>query len=247
MKRLLVIDWDYFFKVSEPPAPGWPLYDWGHNENWAPAMQSSLWQRRAVAFLRNQIPLPGLSGLEQTFWNRFTFTTRTQLFVSESNFASMLPSVRRGITDVVLFDAHHDGGYKERLGNHWTCENWAIWYGLKGIPVQVYYPTWRADVFALEDYCLAESLALPFRRQFDQGHADVQPFDRIHVCRSGTWVPPWLDDAFEAFLTACPAYTTLQRIEPPTVTPRPFLLENVYDEIHNWEKLEALCQMASGR
>ena len=247
MKRLLVVDWDYFFKVIEPHTPGWPLYDWGHNEGWPPALQSMLWQSRAAAFLRNQISLPGLSGLEQTFWSRFTFADTARLFVSESNVASMLPYIRRGITDVVLFDAHHDGGYKESLGKYWTCENWAIWYALQDIPVQVYYPDWRTDAFALEDYCLAEARGLPFRRQFDHGHVDLQPFDRIHVCRSGAWVPPWLDSAFEEFLTACPACATLQRIEPPPVTPRTFLLEDVYAEIETWEKLETLCQTTLSR
>lgn len=239
-KRLLVVDWDYFFEVKECPDPHWFMFDWGHNENWNPLMQQYLWHERAAHFLRRGMPLPGPTGLQETFWERFAFTQKTQLFVSESNFVSMVPKVRQGVTDVVLFDAHHDGGYKEVLGKNWTCENWAIWYGLKGVPVQVYYPTWRTQVFTLEDYCMAESLGLPFHRQFDHEQPDPCPFDRIHVCRSGSWVPPWLDGAFQTFLEACPAYARLAKIEPPSLDPRTFDLEQVHANIQAWEQLKAL-------
>lgn len=235
--RLLVVDWDTFFPVVEPPDTLWDLYDWGHNENWGSGLQSMVWLDRAANFVRSQVPLPGLSGLQETFWQRFTFTANATLFVSESNFASMMPAVRRGIKEVALFDAHHDGGYKERLGEHWNCENWAVWYGLKGIPVHVYYPTWRTHVFETEDSCLAETLGLPFHRQFDHGHPDPHSFDRIHVCRSGSWVPPWLDGAFQAFLEACPAYCTLRTIGD--VQPRTFDMQTVQEIVVMWQAVEA--------
>ena len=50
-KQLLVIDWDYFTPVKESLAPGWPLYDWGHQES-PVFIDGPAWQYRTADFLR---------------------------------------------------------------------------------------------------------------------------------------------------------------------------------------------------
>jgi len=29
-------------------------------------------------------------------------------------------------------------------------------------------------------------------------------FDRVFICRSGAWIPTWLDDKFDKFISDCP-------------------------------------------
>jgi hypothetical protein len=38
----------------------------------------------------------------------------------------------------------------------------------------------------------------------DDGASHLGQFDKVFVCRSGAWVPPWFDDAFADFLQIAP-------------------------------------------
>lgn len=242
---LLVIDWDTFFddaleggtynKTDRAPL----LFDWSKGES--PLYQEMLWPGRAAVFLSYRFALPGLTGQQIGFWDRFTghIAPRAKLFYADSNALAASRKIvtqRSRFDDVWLFDAHHDAGYvKERERGHavgklirggsWDCGNWSVLYWVIGARLHARYPTWKTRVFDLE----VEPI-VPVDRQFDDGTLPLDvSFDRIFVCRSSGWVPPWNnhDQQFLDFVEAAPvtSKTCLQ-----SVTPRAFDMAQVQAE-----------------
>ena len=224
MVNLLCVDFDYFFhNRSDFDDPQWQLYDWGHAESLL--FIEMLWPIRAAGFLSNGLELPGTTGREVNFWDRFTFSDDASLYAAESNAMAGLPEVADDVDEVWLYDAHHDAGYHDRSvaqlvsEGRWSCENWMILYAALGATLHVRYPTWRRHAFSQEPAPL-----VPVDRAFDNDVDDLPVFDRVFVCRSGAWVPPWLDDRFTAFLERCPV-RVLTELGSYPLTPREFSLD----------------------
>lgn len=213
--RLLVVDWDYFFPN---PLEGGELtdtsvlylYDWGHKET--PFFIESVWPLRAAGFLRRGLPLPGTSGEEIDFWSRFRFDPGVIMYVSESNADAARPEVLEGVREIWLFDAHADCGYRgeESLKKIFDagsvdCEDWGLYAVSLGITLHVRYPQWKVGAFESEPVTGADVL-FPGRVDRDIDEGDVFPlqFGRVFVCRSGAWVPPWLDEQFVRFVETAP-------------------------------------------
>ncbi|MGV8847244.1 MAG: hypothetical protein ACOH1Y_11785 [Propionicimonas sp.] len=221
MANLLVVDWDYFFARPELCAPStgdhdvdalrW-AFDWGHAETGF--MVNGIWMFRAGDLLRSLGELPGSNGKWRTFWDRFTIDPAASVHVSDSNLFSGLERPVSGgpFEKVSVYDAHHDSGFNgETLaefvrGGVLSCENWTLAHvtlGTEPSNVHVRYPPWRA--YALE---LEPAPGVPVDRAVD----DELPltgvvFDAVSVCRSGAWVPPWLDQEFVDFLDLNPTGT----------------------------------------
>lgn len=206
--RLLSIDWDYFFpKVERPEDQRWPgelwFYDWGHHES--PIMIREIWGTRGADFLYAGKDLPGTTGEERDWWARFSgITPKARTYIAESHAMIVHPRVLDGITEIWSYDAHHDAGYKddavERMAKKRTvfADDWAIMFAHAGIPVHVRYPRWRA--YAMEE----ETPRVEIDRAVDDGAPVLLPFDRVFICRSGAWTPPWIDADFEEFVARCP-------------------------------------------
>jgi hypothetical protein len=206
--RLLSVDWDYFFPVPVPGQPDHALYDWSHADS--PFFRDLVWDGRAAAFLANGRDLPTTTGADVGFWSRFAFAPGARLIVADSHACLALPALLEGVAEVVSFDAHHDAGYKpESLAvverGRWHCDTWAILYQGEGAHVDVRYPPWLdrpgrtpgdREAGPLVDVLLS--------RTIDQGGPEPGPFDRAFLCRSAGWMPPWLDDRFDALVAACP-------------------------------------------
>lgn len=222
VKHLLSVDWDAFFWsgiearglapiTPTEPHPAWQLYDWGHKE--APLyIEPPLWHARAMTFGAAGEALPGTTGEEQTFWGRFQIAPETPLYVAESH-SSIMHLRAEGWTDVWNYDAHHDGGYGAGMGkqaqaamaiarvidrSRWSCEDWAVAYALMGVRVHVRYPRWCEPRRESTPW-------LPMDRAVDNRKNGPGKVDGVFLCRSGAWVPAWLDDAFADFVRACPA------------------------------------------
>jgi hypothetical protein len=209
--RLLVVDWDFFFPVSElaaglhAPPDDWGLFDWAHNED-DPIFYEFIWSIRAADFLRAGRTLPQAEGWRE-FWKRFTIAPRASLFYADSNAAAVLPRVRKFVDEVWLYDAHHDTGYGEgdlaraTEAREVTCENWTYVYRAQGAEVHMRYPQWRAYAMTAEP-----EPQLRIDRAVDDGARPAEPgqFDRVFVCRSPAWVPPWCDEDYQAFIAAAP-------------------------------------------
>jgi len=209
--NLLSVDFDFFFRKVERWEDGktpdgrntFFLYDWGHKES--PFMIKALWPIRAVGFLDAGLPLPSTTGEEQMFWSRFRFKKGARFYYAESHSQIARPKLLRDILQIWSFDAHHDAGYKtdtldrihetERV----SAEDWVVYAQALGIHVRVIYPRWRS--YALED----EPPDADVDRLVDDGEkASRVVFDRVFVCRSGAWVPSWVDEQFFAFMDAAP-------------------------------------------
>ncbi|WP_243093897.1 hypothetical protein [Thermus thalpophilus] len=203
--RLLVVDFDYFFPVPQDPRhPEAHLYAWAHFET--PYYLQEAWEARALAFLLRGLPLPQAQGWKG-FWERFNFTSGARLFYADSNALAFHPRVREGVEEVVLFDAHHDAGYR-LLGEEPACDDWMVFYARAGARLAVYYPPWRNPSLEPEPQ-------VPLARALDPGGKVAGVFHRVFLCRSGAWVPPWVDPSFFAFLEAAPLpKEALEAVEP---------------------------------
>jgi hypothetical protein len=125
------------------------------------------------------------------------------LFIADSHTEILLPSIQQGITEVVSFDAHHDAGYHSRsLADAHKgivdCGNWILHCRMAGVSASVWYPPWKK-------WAIEEPPEIALSRGVDDGRswADV-PFDRVFLCRSGAWTPPWLDDKFVTLISTFP-------------------------------------------
>jgi hypothetical protein len=203
--NLLVVDWDYFFenkmeagRTSDPTI--W-LYDWGHSE----ARKSDwLWPIRAAGFLQHDLPLPGVA-VPQDWWSRFRIKPGSTLFLADSNmYAGIVrPPGGWSFDNVWLFDAHHDcytvqtpqdlDAWEAR--GQLTCEDWMFWHYLNDARLHWRYPQWLPT---------PSNNSYPDWLSLDAAQDDMQPldveFDTVFVCQSATWVPPWCDDKFDAFV-----------------------------------------------
>lgn len=209
MKRLLVVDWDYFFPIIERPEDGehmeFLMYDWGHNEQQHRQMfLNYIWIGRAATFKTAGLPIPNTSGLEAAFWQRFRFSPKAELYYADSNVMAVDDVVAEGIQEVWLFDAHHDSGYKGSIADiiersTVSCEDWMVNYiSVQRLP-HVRYPQWRHYAMEIEPKPL-----IAIDRQVDDEQPMRQMFHRVFVCRSGAWTPPWIDSKFASFIASCP-------------------------------------------
>lgn len=210
--RLLVVDWDFFF--PNPMEGGAlsqraSLYDWGHIEN--PFFIEAVWPLRASNFFLAGLDLPGTSGEEETFWSRFRIASDAALHVAESN--ADVVRFLDGMGEIWLFDAHADCGYhgEDSLtrildGGQVDCGDWGLYAVMRGITMVVRYPRWKVHAFEVEPETAVERFFEgAIDRDIDDGDDIPVMFDRVFVCRSGAWVPPWLDDRFERFVRSAPA------------------------------------------
>src|SRR5262245_1982306 len=88
--NLLSIDWDYFF-FDKSGYGDIALYDWGHQES--KLYIEMLWEIRASAFIRRDLPLPQTTGDERTFWDSIRVVENAPLYYGESHLMAVDPLV----------------------------------------------------------------------------------------------------------------------------------------------------------
>jgi hypothetical protein len=248
MKRLLVVDWDYFYPrgfemndeycaVMEARGDSVWNYDWGHQENGM--FIEMMWPIRASGFMRRGVdPLPSTTGEEITFWEQFSFAGDVEVFVGESNSYAAHPFVtgEEGSTDineVWLYDAHHDCGYRGHDPHEvvekgeYECGNWMMLYWSHGARLYVRYPTWAE--WKKREFRMDLPKRSVNRRTAAPTNGPKGPIDRVFICRSGAWVPPWVDEKFIDFVHACPnaglSYTVINGEPYNPMEVRKFSLE----------------------
>jgi hypothetical protein len=219
--NVLVIDFDYFFPdlmgATDPESrKQWALYDWGHRE--APFFVDAVWTSRAAGFRLANLDLPMLTGEQIGFWDRFRFRRNTPLFYHDSNAAALCKQVSsKRAESIWLYDAHHDAGYsgfekpetvmRVLEKGLYECGNWMLWYWATGAELHVRYPTWKTWAFEQESRP-EEWLNSRFKSGIDRQFDDLKPnptiFDRVFVCRSGAWVPSWVEEHFWQFIKDAP-------------------------------------------
>lgn len=237
--KLLVVDWDFFF--PDPNLMPFPedeeerveraltvlsLYDWGHSEHML-FMSQGVWAHRASAFMHRGVELPQMNEQKDYFWSRFRIKPRAQLFFADSNMHAANQRVSRNVDEVWLYDAHHDSGYKADSfqtvfeTQKVTCEDWMVGYKLFGAELHYRYPQWAA----------ADAIGQPESKQMqdavdiaqDDDSDNPVVFDRVFVCRSGSWVPTWCDQQFLNFIAEAPVARRICMDESDK--PRPDMIE----------------------
>lgn len=225
--RLLSVDFDYFFDTTPRPGESSHLYDWESSE-FLKAFELAIWLNRAAGFIINKHPLPGLTGLETSFWRRFRFTKGCRVYVADSHSQIYDRRVRSRVRSVVSYDAHCDAGYGMTRDEFFDrgqveCDTWTFAYELQGIPTRVLLPEWRRDS---QEHTGPMSLGNP-ERLIDDGRDDPEPFGRVFICRSGAWLPSWLDGKFDNFVRECPIPIRKHFTLGGRVERRPFSLQVV--------------------
>jgi len=198
---LLSIDWDYFVYTNK--------------ENWGSYIENKksiidLWYKRFIeekALGRNIKDSYKLSPEWEIFWKRiwesFIFDRNIKAYVSDSHALSYLITKKIGCKIVCLFDSHADLGYGglSSLNFEVNCSNWLgkllkekkikkayIFYS----PYTMEKPEFFKQINSIYNikYCNIKDLNKKFK------------VSAIHICRSGAWTPPWLDEKFNQFIEA---------------------------------------------
>lgn len=211
--RLLVVDFDYFFvnpNMQEEAEPEVLLrYDWQTRET--PFHADEVWYSRVTPFWANGLELPTTLP-HKGFWSGFAIDADYPALIGDSNMhaGSIFPSAvdleGDGWEEVWLYDAHHDSGYKRTRTleefierDSMTCEDWMLNHAARGSKLRVRYPHWRAAADG-SFYDCEPPPAVEVDRALDDGQPVADWFDAVYICRSGSWVPSWCDDAFEDFV-----------------------------------------------
>jgi len=184
LKTLLTIDWDYF-------VPENPEFDLGHAE--APIFLDMMWRGRFG--LLDHIRA---NGAEKGFWDSLgaSLNGAGPTYVSDSHMYAY--SLLSGIDHVLLVDAHHDCWQEDSLGidqgeGKIYCHNWLRVWLSKGKQRRV---TWVRPEWSKGGFEVPKDL----KRRISVADKVEGKIDRVHVCRSGCWTPPWLDGQFIEFV-----------------------------------------------
>ena len=194
MSIMVTVDWDFF--VIEKPH-----WDMGHQES--PLFLDVLWAHRYG--LRNEMKT---TGHEKDFWNivgnLLPISENADIHVSDSHLYAY--PAANDCEGIFLFDAHHDC-WETRESGKVQCDNWLrIWLeeNEERWAVWVYpeHARWQGAPELPED--MVGRIDVVTWKVFAE-HPELVPgketVDTLHICRSGCWTPPWLDQAFIDFFS----------------------------------------------
>jgi len=166
-------------------------FDLGHSES--PMFLDMIWQARIGLFDKIKT-----NGDEKGFWNRLggSLDGIVPTYVSDSH--AFAYELLRGIDHVLLVDAHHDCWREDGLGVEKReikiyCHNWLRVWLSKGRNRRVTWvrPKWSEGLFEIPK---------DLRKRVSLTDKIDGKIDRVHICRSGCWTPPWLDKQFVQFV-----------------------------------------------
>lgn len=196
---LISIDWDYFM----PYIRTWNV---SYLEN-----KKNIDKQWYKIFIKNK--LKGIDvtksmnvGIEiYSFWTKikkcFRFTDKTIIIVSESHKMSYQIAEENYCREVYSFDAHSDLGYGgiDSLNYELNCANW-LGKLLKNSLIDranIIYSSYSAE--NPEDFKEINQLYNIVYRSWETLGKNISA-SIIHICRSGAWTAPWLDDKFFSFI-----------------------------------------------
>ncbi|HHW47510.1 MAG TPA: arginase [Clostridiaceae bacterium] len=201
MKCLLSIDWDYFIHTKK--------------ENWNSYLENDkntvkLWYKRYIQSKAQGKDIKKfflLSSEIIVFWNKvkeyFQFEKNTKILVSDSHALSYNIAKENNCNTVYLFDAHADLGYGglSALDFEVNCANW-LGQLLKDKIVKRAYIIYSPFTVEKPEYFkhMNSVYNIKYRRLKELGKGINVSV--IHICRSGAWTPPWLDNRFYQFISA---------------------------------------------
>ncbi len=196
---LLSIDWDYFIYTQDNRS--------SYIENHRSLMDS--WYKRYIQAkvwgedIQHEFQL---SSQLDTFWENirkfFVFAADIKVLASDSHALSYQMAKDNNCGEVYLFDAHSDLGYggPSALNFEVNCSNW-LGKLLKDQQIKgayIFYSPYTAE---------KPEHFNPMNRIYRIRYCDWKDLvgksiavSAIHICRSGAWTPPWLDEKFYQFV-----------------------------------------------
>ena len=200
-KCLLSVDWDYFIYTEKGA--------WGsYIENKRSLID--LWYKRYIQGKVSGMDIREsfkLSPELDSFWERvrkyLIFEKDIRAYVSDSHAWSYDIARENNCSRVCLFDSHSDLGYGglSALNFEVNCSNWLGKLLKDGYIKEafIFYSPFASekpehfrqmnDAFNIR-YCSMDDLTESIR------------VAAVHICRSGAWTPPWLDERFNKFVDA---------------------------------------------
>lgn len=200
-KCLLSIDWDYFIYTRD---------------NWGSYLENNrslidLWYKRYIqGKIRGEDiqEAYNLSPELDKFWDKikkcFIFEKDIKAYVSDSHALSYKIAKENKCTAVYLFDSHADLGYGglSSLNFEVNCSNW-LGKLLKEKQIKEAYIFYSPYTTEKPEYFKPINNIYNIRYCDFNGFSDFNEciaVSAIHLCRSGAWTPPWLDDKFNQFI-----------------------------------------------
>jgi len=205
MTNVISLDFDFWLEMPE-----FENYDWGFRE--APFFMDYIWAMRAMdalargVDLREQINLPKDEPHPAEFlkllMDRKLNVVRNSVAISESHVMAYKWFVRLKDLHIIHIDAHHDFGYASGM-RQLNCDNWVKYLVAKGKvkKITLIYPKWRLrQVNEWENGGIEAAEKLGVEVDVCYGLEESLPRDlkirKMFICRSGAWVPPWMDEKF---------------------------------------------------
>lgn len=196
-KTMVTIDWDYFI----PEKPEW---DFGHQEN--KFFMTYLWNVRATTHIEDYQKLIKTTGEEVNFKKyleqKFNIAN-AKLIITESHLDAFEIADEYNINKIYNYDSHCDLGYNglEQLKEetHIDCGNWLgalINYNYIN-EANIIYSNHSNEYPENFDDITNEYNVNFLQKDFKSNNEDVEI---IHICRSSSWCPPWLDSKFNEFI-----------------------------------------------
>jgi hypothetical protein len=198
-KNLLSIDWDYFIPIKR---------EWGGSYIESKTNLISLWYMRYFKGKKDGQDIEKIIDIGKkamrvwdSIYRYFNISNNAKMYVSESHKLSYDIAKENNCKGVISFDAHSDLGYGgiKSLNFEVNCANW-LGKLLKERVINkaniIYSPyTYEKK----EDF---NEMNKFFNINYSKGEVINRKVDIsvIHICRSGAWTPPWLDEKFYNFV-----------------------------------------------
>ncbi|MFD3157743.1 arginase [Haloimpatiens sp. FM7330] len=206
-KVLLSIDWDYFIPIKS---------EWCGSYLENKKSITNLWYKRYLKSKMQGIDIQKYMYVDKgakSFWSTikkiFGISKNVKLYISDSHKLSYYIAKEYKCDKVYSFDAHSDLGYGglKSLEFELNCANW-LGKLLKGKIIKeanIVYSKYSRET--PKEFC-------EINNKFDVNYYNkkeimscsnipLKDVQAVHICRSGAWTPPWLDDKFSKFVHNC--------------------------------------------
>ena len=199
MSSLITIDWDYFMNYMNHWNGSYIENDNNINKHWYKKYYEE--KRRGIDITKSM----NVGDEVDNFWpilkKHVDLKKDTKVLLTESHLAAYKIAIDNKVDSVISFDSHSDLGYQglDSFKFEVNCADWLgkLLYEGKIKEANIVYGPYtneHSDQFKEinESYNINYLSLEEVKCQ--------EPCKIIHICRSGCWSAPWLDNKFKAFV-----------------------------------------------
>lgn len=142
-----------------------------------------------------------INGFVSKLKSRFNISPQTKIIITESHKEAYEIAEESGLKEVYSFDSHSDLGYEgvKSLDFEVNCANWL---GKLLKDHLIYYAGIVYSPYTIERPGDFEEINNTFHVRYYTWNSipKEESVPIIHICRSGPWTAPWLDNKFSNFI-----------------------------------------------